>query len=316
MSTILIADASKINQQGLQITLFDAGFDVHTAGDGYEALAACAKLSPDLVLVDHALPGLPGTEVCHKLRSQPATKDIAAIIMAEDPQALAQAPYFGAQGTLVKPVTSSALVQKVTSLLAPAPEPSQPVNLRAISVFVPGMVQRVMGGNSLILLVSRDMAQLLRDTLNSKQTVQIEYEPDLGVKVNREAFVTYIGVSEIHVTLSEKISIEHRRRHFRKAIDIPIHYRLAGQLVRVGRTLDISGGGIRLTGVRGKPEVGMAIDLQMAPHPDMRLSLRGIIRRVEAKQMEFPIEPTYDLGVEFEDLPVRMLQQLIVFLFC
>lgn len=316
MSTILIADASSVNQQVMGTILFDAGFQVHTAENGYEALTACVKFSPDLVLVDHALPGLPGTEVCHMIRSQSATKDIAVVLMAEEPQALLQAPYLGAQGTLIKPVQSAVLVEKVTTLLAPCPEPSQPLNLRANGMFIPCVVQRVMGGTSLILLVARDMALQLRDSLDSRKAFHIEYEPDQGVKVNREVFVTYVGAAEIHVNLSSKISIEHRRRHFRKPIDIPIHYRLPGELVRVGRTLDISGGGIRLTGVRGKPELGMAIDLQLMPHPDMRLSLRGVVRRVEpSKQPELSHQSAFDVGVEFEDLPVRILQQLIVFLF-
>lgn len=317
MSIILIADACKATQQELWAPLQDVGFEVHVAGDGYEALAACATIGPDLVLVDQGLPGMAGSEICHRLKSQPGTRDIISIVMAEDPQALIQAPYYGAQGTLAKPVPAPLLVEKITSLLAPVPEPSQMVTLRTNSLIISGQTVRVLHGTELTLAVSRDNARHLGNNLDSKQAVFIEYEPDEGSKVRREVFVSYIGANEILLSLSAKVNVEHRRRYFRKTLDVAVHYRLPGELVRVGRTLDISGGGMRLTGVRGKPELGMIVDLQLIPHPAMRLSLRGTIRRIDpSNQGYLGAHPTFDLAVEFEDMPVKMLQQLIVFLFC
>ncbi len=45
------------------------GFDVEIAGDGPAGVALCARLAPDLVILDWMLPGLDGVEVCRRIRS-------------------------------------------------------------------------------------------------------------------------------------------------------------------------------------------------------------------------------------------------------
>jgi CheY-like chemotaxis protein len=50
------------------VGLLDFTSDVLEAEDGYAALSLLAKSSPDLVIVDYAMPGLTGVEMVRELR--------------------------------------------------------------------------------------------------------------------------------------------------------------------------------------------------------------------------------------------------------
>lgn len=57
------------------------GFRVAKAADGYEALQKAGALSPDLILMDVALPGIDGWETTRRLRSQTSTANIPVIAL-------------------------------------------------------------------------------------------------------------------------------------------------------------------------------------------------------------------------------------------
>ena len=62
----------------LQKGLAYEGFEVYTAVDGETGLAAAKQHQPHLVLLDIAMPGLDGFDVCRRLRLQ---EDIAIIML-------------------------------------------------------------------------------------------------------------------------------------------------------------------------------------------------------------------------------------------
>ena len=57
------------------------GYQVVTAQDGLEALALVASCPPDLILLDIDLPGLSGSEICRRLKSDPATRLIPIVMI-------------------------------------------------------------------------------------------------------------------------------------------------------------------------------------------------------------------------------------------
>ena len=50
-----------------------AGFEVVSAGDGLQGLAAARREKPDLVVLDLMMPGMDGLDVCRSLRRESNT---------------------------------------------------------------------------------------------------------------------------------------------------------------------------------------------------------------------------------------------------
>lgn len=57
------------------------GFEVITASDGEEGVAAALKELPSLILLDVLMPKLDGFETLRRLKSEPSTKDIPVIML-------------------------------------------------------------------------------------------------------------------------------------------------------------------------------------------------------------------------------------------
>ena len=68
MTTVLVIDDEPQILRALRINLRVRQYDVHTAGNGSEALELAARYPPDLVILDLGLPDLDGVEVIHGLR--------------------------------------------------------------------------------------------------------------------------------------------------------------------------------------------------------------------------------------------------------
>ena len=75
---ILIVDDTPANVHILQARLAAHGYDIVTASDGEEALAAVPAANPDLILLDVMMPKVDGFEVCRRLRQN---SDVAIIML-------------------------------------------------------------------------------------------------------------------------------------------------------------------------------------------------------------------------------------------
>jgi len=78
---ILVVDDEPQNRELLRDTLELRGYFVEEAGSGAEALARIAAAPPDVVLLDVAMPGMDGLEVCRKLKGDPLTAPLPVIMV-------------------------------------------------------------------------------------------------------------------------------------------------------------------------------------------------------------------------------------------
>jgi DNA-binding NtrC family response regulator len=76
---ILIIDDEPILRDSLEVALKTSGYEAVTARTGEEGLELFEKESPDLVLLDHWLPGINGDEVLRRIKE--ASSEIPVIIM-------------------------------------------------------------------------------------------------------------------------------------------------------------------------------------------------------------------------------------------
>ncbi len=79
--TILIADDETHILNVLSIKLQNAGYTVVTAQDGEEAYRLACAHHPELVITDFQMPRLSGLELCTRLRANPETREIPAVML-------------------------------------------------------------------------------------------------------------------------------------------------------------------------------------------------------------------------------------------
>src|SRR3989442_5088015 len=116
---ILIVEDEKDLADLMQFNLRQAGFETAAARDGEEALALVRHRTPDLVLLDLMLPGVPGTEVCRQLKSSPRTKQVPVIMVTARGEEVDRVVGFelGADDFVTKPFSMRELVLRARAVL-------------------------------------------------------------------------------------------------------------------------------------------------------------------------------------------------------
>ena len=114
---VLIVDDEATLARNLAAYLERNGFDVRVAGSGEEGLQQFADFRPDLVLLDHNLPGLSGLEVLERLRKGDNQVPVVLMTGFGGIEVAVQALKLGAADYLTKPVSLGELKLLVQRLL-------------------------------------------------------------------------------------------------------------------------------------------------------------------------------------------------------
>jgi len=80
--TILVVDDSPVVRKLIAGKLQESGYNVLSAASGVEALALIASATPDLVLLDIAMPKMDGYQVCENIRRNAATKSVPVVLIS------------------------------------------------------------------------------------------------------------------------------------------------------------------------------------------------------------------------------------------
>jgi two-component system response regulator RegX3 len=113
---ILVVDDEPALRDSLSYALRQEGFDVELREDGDSGLAAALENGFDLVILDLMLPGLPGTEVCRRLRAEsPIPIVMLTAKGAELDRVLGLE--IGADDYVTKPFSMAELIGRVRAIL-------------------------------------------------------------------------------------------------------------------------------------------------------------------------------------------------------
>lgn len=116
MTRILLVEDEESYREPLTYQLEREGYDVVTAATGPEALERFEEHGADLVLLDLMLPGLPGTEVCRRLR---LTSDVPVIMLTAKDDEIDKVVglELGADDYVTKPYSSRELLARMRAVL-------------------------------------------------------------------------------------------------------------------------------------------------------------------------------------------------------
>lgn len=117
---VVVADDSLSVRRALEQLMQDAGFEVATARDGFEALAAIQAKPTAALLVDLEMPRMNGLEVTRNLRNHAETRDLPVVMITsratDKHQTMAEQA--GVTRMLGKPFSEDSLVALVRELIA------------------------------------------------------------------------------------------------------------------------------------------------------------------------------------------------------
>src|SRR5579883_1995890 len=116
---VLIADDNPQGVELLEAYLSGTDYEIRTAADGEETLRRVADWHPDLILLDIMMPKISGFEVCKRVRSNPATRDTAVLMITalDQPSDIERAVEAGTDEFVSKPIDKNGLLLRVRALL-------------------------------------------------------------------------------------------------------------------------------------------------------------------------------------------------------
>jgi two-component system phosphate regulon response regulator PhoB len=127
MARILVVEDEKDLQDVLSYNLRQAGHEPVVVGTGHEALDRVVSEPPELILLDLMLPDISGTEVCRKLKSDPATRDIPIVMLTAKGEEIDRVVGFelGADDYVVKPYSMRELTLRLQRILRRRAAPAE-----------------------------------------------------------------------------------------------------------------------------------------------------------------------------------------------
>ena len=119
MTKVLIADDEPALRLLAHEILLDEGVEILEASDGLECLAMARQENPKLILLDVAMPGLSGFEVCQQLKADPLTRQIIIVMLTALGQSKDREQAFssGADHYITKPFSPLQLLKLVEQIL-------------------------------------------------------------------------------------------------------------------------------------------------------------------------------------------------------
>lgn len=116
---ILVADDDLGIRDLIRTRLVMAGYDVHTARHGGEALGRACELRPDAMVLDINMPEVDGFGVLQGLRDRGKRIPVLMLTARHDADDVRRAMTLGAKDYLCKPFNENQLLARVARLLRP-----------------------------------------------------------------------------------------------------------------------------------------------------------------------------------------------------
>jgi two-component system response regulator MprA len=195
---VLVVDDEPSVRQALQRALTFEGYEVQLAEDGRSALDLMLIHQPDAVLLDVAMPGIDGLEVCRRLR---AAGDRTPILMLTARHATADRVAgldAGADDYLVKPFALEELLARLRALLRRASAPADDDDAMKVADLTLDPATRVVKRSDRLIELTRtefNLLELLMRNAGQVLTRELIFDRVWGYDfgANSNSLEVYIG---------------------------------------------------------------------------------------------------------------------------
>ncbi|HWQ54798.1 MAG TPA: response regulator transcription factor [Bryobacteraceae bacterium] len=198
---IILVDDHKLMRDGVK-TILERGGEfrvVAEAESGADAVQACRRLNPTLVLMDIGLPGMNGIDATTEiLRHCPETK-VVMLSMYDDENSVVGAIRSGARGFVLKKASSADLVDALRVVAKGGSYLSSQVSDRLLQRIQRGDLETRNQHSMLEALSPREL-QVLRLVAEGKTSKDIALMLDLGlqtVRSYRKTMMKKLGVNNV-----------------------------------------------------------------------------------------------------------------------
>ncbi len=115
---VLVVDDSKTIRRTAETLLRNAGCEVITAGDGFEALSRIVDYKPDIIFVDIMMPRLDGYQTCALIKNNRIFKRTPVVMLSSKDGLFdrARGRVVGSDDYLTKPFTRDELLGTIKRL--------------------------------------------------------------------------------------------------------------------------------------------------------------------------------------------------------
>ena len=113
---VMVIDDSNTIRKTTEAILKKAGYEVLTAGDGFEAMSLITDHRPDIIFVDIMMPRLDGYQTCTLIKNNRHFKDTPVVMLSSKDGLFdrARGRIAGSEQHINKPFTQDELIAAIT----------------------------------------------------------------------------------------------------------------------------------------------------------------------------------------------------------
>ena len=190
---VFLADDHEMVREGLAALLGEEeDFEVAgQCGDGLEVVPGVAKCHPDVVLLDVAMPGLNGLDVCRELVAKMPGVAVLIVSAHKNRQFVARGLKYGAAGYLVKDVAVDSLAEAIRTVAAGEPYIGPGITRDILQQVARGDQDN---GYELLSNREREVLQLIAEGLTSPRIAERLGIASKTVGTHRERLMRKLGI--------------------------------------------------------------------------------------------------------------------------
>ena len=136
VAKILVVDDEPDILEIISYNLRKEGYEVKTAENGFEAVAAAKEFLPDMILLDVMMPKMDGMEACKQIRAIPSLKHSFILFLTAREEEFVEVLSFqaGADDFLTKPIKPRALISRIEAVFRRSKEEARIEQTKQIKV--------------------------------------------------------------------------------------------------------------------------------------------------------------------------------------